>query len=271
MKESLLTLFLLVSPYEPDVPAGATKYESAKYTQSISVLNDRDTIVAVPILSLPDTRWNQPGGLEGVTGYTTEKYRYVPEAPRRWLGNIGVRNSFGYTQQNRGLLRQYPDGTRFDEVLRNAGSGEVFEHRVRVKREGRWLSEVYYRDESEYPKGYTGLKVSCSSCHNEAGTGGYAVGLVPGGDTVLSDPLPWELWLGYSPEDRPEGKTPPATPTPTQPKLWAAPTQPTPKAAGPPVMAVPVAPPSSSRTVVKQNTVVRQGPLRRLFSGGRCR
>lgn len=187
--------------YQPDPPG--ERYDGARYTQSIFVLDERDTIRPVPIRDLPDRRWHQPGGLEGVKGYTSEKFRFVPEGAkvRTWIGNIGVLNSRGFIQQNRGLLREYPDGARFDEVLRNE-SGTVFEHRVRVKREGRWLSEVIHRDEAARPKGYTGLKQSCSSCHREAGTGGYAVGLVPGGDTVLSDPLPWKLWFKDSPESR---------------------------------------------------------------------
>jgi cytochrome c len=69
----------------------------------------------------------------------------------------------------------------------------MFEHRVRSKDSGRWYSRIEYVDEAARPDGYTGLKVSCASCHSEAGTGKYNDGLVPGGDTVLSDPLDWSL------------------------------------------------------------------------------
>lgn len=239
--------------YVPDQPAGAVKYRGANYTQSIFVLNDRDTILMVPITDLPDTRWHQPGGMEGITGYRTEKYKYVPEdrAVRKWVGNIFVKNSFGHFQPNRGLQRAYPDGTRFDEVFYNSKSGEVFEHRVREKVSGKWKSEVRFRDETEYPTGYTGLKVTCSSCHAEAGTGGYAVGLVPGGDTILSDPLPWELWTGAA--EPPEGAKKPTDPAPkVVPK-------PTPKADPKPTETVPSAPPA------------RQTERRRLFPNIRRR
>lgn len=195
--------------YDPGIPEKSKKYESARYTQSISVLNDRDHIEVVSIAKLPDKRWHQPGGLDGIRGWKSERYKYVPEGSRvkSWVGNISVKNGLGYFQENRGILRKYPDGTRFDELLINESTERVFEHRVRTKVDGKWKSVVAFKDENEFPKGYTGLKVSCTSCHGEAGTGGYAVGLVPGGDTVLSDPLEWTIWFKNSPESSPaDGK-----------------------------------------------------------------
>lgn len=176
--------------YAPLIPDGAEKFTSAKNTQAIGILDERDFIRPVPITAL-ESKWQSPGGLEGVQGWTQQKYRFVPSQRqvRRWIGNIGVRNSSGYIQQNRGLLRDYPDGTRFDEVLTNSRTGVVFEHRVREKIAGVWKSEVHHKDEENFPTGYTGLKVTCSSCHGQAGSGEYGVGLIPGGDTVLSDPL----------------------------------------------------------------------------------
>ena len=51
---------------------------------------------------------------------------------------------------------------------------------------GKWLSRTLYENAAARPKGYTGLTVSCASCHGKGdgasgpGTGGYAVGLTPG-------------------------------------------------------------------------------------------
>lgn len=155
---------ILASLFYVPAPPGE-RYESAKHTQSISVLNERDRIEAVPIADLSDRRWHQPGGMEGITGYTSERFRFIPEGQRvrTWIGNIEVENSIRngrlkldgspdhFRQFNRGLKREYPDGTRFDEVLRNADTGLVFEHRVRLKRGGKWLSEVIHKDVAARP------------------------------------------------------------------------------------------------------------------------
>lgn len=204
--------------YDPDVPTGAVPFAGTKYTQSIFILlaNGRDNtrIDPFPIKNMEDKRWHQPGGLLGVKGWKVEKFKYLPQGTevKTWIGKIEVENSIPnglrkpdgtpdhFRQLNDGLQRQYPDGTRFDEVLRNADTGKVFEHRVRSKEEGKWRSVVHFKDEDARPAGYAGLKVTCSSCHKEAGTGKYADGLVPGGDTVLSDPLPWHLWTRTPPD-----------------------------------------------------------------------
>lgn len=201
--------------YEPDIPEGAVKFNGTKYTQSIAVVNDRDSIRVFPIKDTPDKRWHQPGGLLDVKGWKAEKFRYLPAGTKvkEFIANIEVENSIPnglrkpdgtpdhYRQHNRGLARQYPAGTRFDEVLRNSDTGKVFEHRSRTKQDnGKWQSIVEFKDEEARPAGYTGLKVTCSSCHLEAGTGKYDAGLVPGGDTVFSDPLPWHLWGQQSPD-----------------------------------------------------------------------
>jgi hypothetical protein len=214
----LLTIALLLaaapapaSDYDPLLPEGARSYQSARYTQSIAILNERDVIRPVSVASLPDTRWHQPGGMEGLTGWESERYRYLPAGKRvtAWIGNVEVENGIpdprrpgkNYTQRNRAILREYPVGTRFDELLRNKETGRVFEHRVRIKSKGgKWLSEVWFKDETQFPAGYTGLTVSCSSCHAECGTGKYDAGLVPGGDGVFSDPLEWSLVVATSPE-----------------------------------------------------------------------
>lgn len=179
----------------PQLPGGATFYRSARYTQSISILDERDRIVPFLIQRMKDRRWHQPGGLEGLTGWRADKYRTLPKGGRvrAWIGNVPVLNSFNVYQYNRGIQRQYPDGTRFDEVLKNA-DGEVFEHRVREKHDGKWLNDIIYRNPKARPEGYEPVSLTqCASCHSEAGTGKYADGLVPGGDGVLSDPLDWSL------------------------------------------------------------------------------
>lgn len=176
--------------YKPKLPTGAERYESARYTQSIAVVNGRDEIDQIPIENL-EPKWRHSGGMEGIRGVRSEKFRTVPRGLESWIGDISVRNSLGYDQDNRGIKRNYPDGTRFDDVLWHEGA--VFEHRVREKVKGRWRSTVVYSNPRARPAGYTGLKDTCASCHEQAGTGSYGAGLVPGGDTVLSDPLDWSL------------------------------------------------------------------------------
>ena len=177
--------------YSPALPKGAVEYQSDGHTQEIAVTNGYDRITPVPIANL-EAKWHGSGGLVGIKGWQSRKYRLIPGPVKTWVGEIQVLNSLGYYQANRGLKREYPDGTEFHDVLRNE-LGEVFEHRVRKKHDGQWESAVEYTNEAARPKGYTGLKVSCNSCHSEAGSGKYAAGLVPGGDTVLSDPLDWKL------------------------------------------------------------------------------
>lgn len=175
----------------PSEGAQLWEYTPATYTQSISKLNEYPNLRLVKISEMPDKRWQQSGGMDQIprSSYTSRKFRSGPR-PQYKVKLVPVKNSFGYYQNELGLTRVYPDGARFDDVLYNA-NGVVFEHRVRYKEDGKWVSQIEYRDVAARPEGYTGLTVSCASCHNEAGTGGYAVGLVPGGDTVLSDPMDW--------------------------------------------------------------------------------
>lgn len=172
-------------------PERAFKYHSAKYTQSIAVVDGRDRIERVPILRLRERKWRFSGGLMEVDKkeWVSEKYRTLPEPVKHRVRDIAVWNGSNF-QNNRGIVRDYPNGTRFDDVLSNK-DGVVFEHRTRVKKDGKWSSSVIYSDVKARPAGYNGLKVTCASCHDEAGSGGYGEGLVPGGDTVLSDPLDW--------------------------------------------------------------------------------
>lgn len=172
------------------LPAGMKRYTPSTVTQRIAVTNSRDTIQQAPIRDL-ESKWHGSGGMVGLTGWKSEKFKNQTVSVSR-IADISVLNGLGYFQNNRGIVRTYPDGTRFDDVLSN-DQGDVFEHRTREKQDGRWKSQILFSNESARPKGYTGLSVACSSCHNQAGTGGYATGLIPGGDTVLSDPLDWSL------------------------------------------------------------------------------
>ncbi len=193
----------------PSLPANAKRYEPEQYTQSLSKLNDRPTIERTRIDKMANTDWHQSGGIRGLKDVTSEKFR-TNTAPHRvelvTVKNGFVRTDLGelakkgqvrgkvveeITQREFGIVRTYPDGTRFDDVLRY--KGETFEHRMREKRAGLWVSKVLFKDATKYPPGYTGLTVTCASCHEQAGTGGYAEGLVPGGDSVFSDPIDWDV------------------------------------------------------------------------------
>lgn len=181
--------------YVPDLPPKAVLYDPARFTQSLSQTRPvgspffvRQTL-AVRIADLPDTDWHQSGGMHGIRGVTSLKYR-LGDA-RSAYAPIPVKNTFGYHQAEMGIVRTYPDGTRFDDVLYYRG--KVFEHRTRQKADGAWSNTVAYKDEAARPPGYTGLKVTCASCHNRSGKGDYGLGLNPGGDGVFSDPLDWSV------------------------------------------------------------------------------
>lgn len=177
-------------------PAGAVEYKPAKYTQAIfrDVTTGVDVaqLRLVPIADLED-KWQRSGGFSKDVKFTSRKFRSGGD-PKYSIQFIAVLNSFGHFQNEQGLTRVYPDGARFDDILSNA-DGVVFEHRVREKAEGRWKSRVAYKNADARPAGYNGLKATCASCHEGdagPGTGGYGVGLVPGGDGVLSSPMEWK-------------------------------------------------------------------------------
>lgn len=172
-------------------PAGLVRYRPARYTQEIAVTNNRDRITPVPRNVLPE-KWSAPGGLLGLAGWRSELYRYVPYGGEPFVANIPVWNGSNY-QNNRGWQRTYPDGSLFADVLSNADTGKVFEVRFREKRNGEWDSFVAFTDRQQRPDGYVRVpNRKCADCHNNTdgpGTGGYASGLVPGSDTVISDPV----------------------------------------------------------------------------------
>ena len=174
------------------VPNGLYIMPRARFTQRISKLLNRQTgrfedqIVPVPRTET-ESRWQVSGGMEGLTGWKSDRYAHWPAMPRVWVGNIAVLNSHGIYQQNRGWKREYPIGTFFLDVL--STDRGIFEVRRREKTAERWESTVEYRDHEARPEGYHGLKQACASCHNTTtgpGTGGYAAGLVSGSDTIFS-------------------------------------------------------------------------------------
>jgi hypothetical protein len=191
-------LRLWLSP-EP-MPLRAKKFTSATTTQSIYIQPYSDGsnwhhIDHYPVSRLEE-KWRVSGGMEGLSGWKSDKYRTLPPngEVKTWTELIPVTNRFGLIQLNKGIRRSYPDGTRFDDIL--STEGIVFEHRVRRKESGVWKSEIIYENKLARPEGYTGLKVSCSSCHSQTGTGIYGAGLVPGADTIISDPLDWSaVWV----------------------------------------------------------------------------
>jgi hypothetical protein len=194
-------LFLLVlgsaaADYVPDFPKESKKYEPAKETQRLSQVREIGSPVfvrrteKVKIADMANTDWHQSGGMHGVKGVTSDKYKTHDAVSKYAL--IQVKNSFGAYQPEMGIVREYPDGARFDDVL--SYNGKVFEHRVRVKAEGQWHNATVYREPANFPPGYAGLKQTCASCHTKPGTGEYGKdGLVPGGDGTFSDPLDWSV------------------------------------------------------------------------------
>lgn len=179
-------------------PAGMERFEPARSTQRLFRIDwggsPRDMIEPFSINLLPK-KWHTSGGMEGITGVDSDKYRLLPRPPKVEVGSTMVSSTAG-PQKQRALKRIYADGTRFDDVL--SYHGKVFEHRMREKKDGKWSSKVIFTDKTNRPPGYTGLKMSCAECHDQAGTGAYNTGLIPGGDTVISDPLPWNLIIAQT-------------------------------------------------------------------------
>lgn len=199
---SLLSGYLSIQPaqeYKPELPKGSKQYEPAKTTQRLAQVSSNGgpflrRTDPVKIADMANTDWHQSGGMHGVRGVTSVKYKNK-DAVHKYAA-IPVTNAFGVAQPEMGIVRTYPDGTQFDDVLWY--NGKVFEHRVRRKDDGRWSNTVVYKEPADYPPGYAGLKQTCASCHTKPGTGAYgADGLVPGGDGVFSDPLDWTVVPKY--------------------------------------------------------------------------
>ena len=169
-------------------PSGLVRYKRAQYTQEIATTNGRPRITPVHRLNL-ESRWHQSGGMDGITGWRSDVYRLIEAEP--YQARLPVLNSFGFFQNELGWTRVYPPNARFDDVLSNTETGKVFEHRTATKAKGVWTRRVIYSDETQRPADYTGLTVTCASCHDSfPGSGGYASALVMGADGVFSDPFP---------------------------------------------------------------------------------
>lgn len=171
---------------------GMVRYRSAKFTQAIYTLNNGPAIDPVERKYLKQ-EWQVPGGMEGVHGWKSDLYKFIPEGwQREWQNRLPVKNSFGNYQYELGYTRAYPDGTFFVDALSNE-HGKPFEVRVREKQNGQWQSYIAWKDVSERPAGYAGLTKRCNECHNPIngpGSGEYGVAMVSGADTVFSDPFP---------------------------------------------------------------------------------
>lgn len=171
-------------------PTGAQRYAPSKFTQRTF---NKGIIEPVRRAELK-MKWQVPGGMEGVRGWRSDLYRYVPDGYQdSWKAWIAVFNGSN-DQDEVAWTRSRPEGTFYMDVLSH--KGKVFEVRVRERDKDyagnlKWSSFISFRDPESRPPGYVALtSKDCAGCHNEAGTGGYGVGLVPGGGTVLSDPFP---------------------------------------------------------------------------------
>ena len=165
-------------------PSEMKPYKRSEFTQNIFTTNGFTVHHIEPVRrSNLERKWQVSGGMADVKEFRSDLYRYFPEYPSTWVDNIPVWNGSNF-QNNRGWKIEWPDGSKFMDVLSN--KGEVFEIRQRKKESGKWNSLVLFEDPKARPIGYTGLSVSCASCHSQAGTGSYGAGLVPGGDGVIS-------------------------------------------------------------------------------------
>lgn len=173
-------------PNTVEFPSGMIRFLPAKFTQRLFNRYQMDVVPRAGSL----LKWRVPGGMEGIRGWRSDLYELPNKKPRTWKDTIYVLNGFGDTQPETGYKRKFPIGSKFMDVLSNI-RGEVFEIRVREVKlsdfEPFWDSSVLYENATARPSGYSGIRLKqCAECHNQAGTGSYNDGLVPGGDTVHS-------------------------------------------------------------------------------------
>ena len=162
--------------------AGMEQYAPARNTQTtfrrqIGVINPS------PRNQLED-KWNVPGHLAGIEGWSSALYRKKDVKAAEFLVRQDPFDSVSAVTWG----RSYPD-THFVDVLRNT-DGKLFEVRVAEKQGVEWERYVAFADSSARPAGYIRPKRSqCVECHAQAGVSAYGGAAVPGGDTVLSDPV----------------------------------------------------------------------------------
>ncbi len=169
---------------------GMERYKPFQLTQSIfKYTGNPNGIIRGVHRSATEAKYQVPGGLIGVKGWRSELYRTNIMADET-LAFIGVKNSMGSYQNEAAFLRSYPDGAEFDDLLINTKTNKVFEHRVAQKVDGKWERFIAYSDPDERPAGYVQpSRKECASCHKDAASGGYGVGLAPGSDEIFSDPF----------------------------------------------------------------------------------
>ena len=140
-------------------------------------------------LSIP-SKWQQPGGLEGLTGWSNKLYRKSNNPVRNWMGHVNDWEHYGGTWGSEiTYQRSYGEGAKFADVL-STPTG-VFEVRVAEKIGGEWRRSIPYRDKTAEPANYVRVSLTkCAECHDQAGDGGYGTARIIGGDGVLSDPFP---------------------------------------------------------------------------------
>lgn len=132
-----------------------------------------------------DPKWNTPGGLIGVSGWSSRLYRTKGTKAREFL----IRQDPGDSSSTVTWDRSYPDGTAFADVLRN-DKGKIFEIRLAEKLDGVWDRYVAYRNRDARPHGYAPPgREMCVACHRKAGRSEYGEAANPGGDDVFSDPM----------------------------------------------------------------------------------
>lgn len=165
---------------------GMEPYETASQTQTtfrrvIGFIRP-DSRLVVP------SKWNAPGHLDGVEGWSSRLYKTRGTAAQVFLARQDPFDPVSAVTWS----RNYPDGTHFADVLRGPG-GEVFEVRMAEKSGGRWNRFTAFADASARPAGYVRPNArQCVDCHNGAekpGTSAYGGSAIPGGDSVFSDPF----------------------------------------------------------------------------------
>lgn len=133
-----------------------------------------------------EARWNIPGGLTGVEGWSSTLYRSRGRRATVFLVRQDPSDGNSAVTWN----RRYPDGSQFADVLRNA-DGEIFEVRYAEKSDGQWDRYILYRNVAARPHGYDGIaRGSCVSCHRDKpGSSEYGGAAIPGGDEIFSESI----------------------------------------------------------------------------------
>ena len=137
-----------------------------------------------------DRKWRVPGGCENVGDFQSRLFRGKGNTVRNWTDHATEEELSEIIHQ-----RSYGDGAKFVEVLSHGG--KVFSIRLAEKESGKWDRRTIYRNSDADPPGFVAIKNSeCASCHALAGSGEYGGPRIPGGDTVLSEPIVEGVYQG---------------------------------------------------------------------------